>query len=83
MSIRSTRQTSCTLAHHNFSIQVTFQCKARCPAYDGIQLSGFKFFETDAPLKAQMGSGQLPPGEGVGAGSVKKGVICTGVVGGD
>lgn len=43
--------------------EVTFRCTARCPAYDGIQLSGFKYFETEVPLEAQMGSGQLPPGE--------------------
>ena len=45
-------------------MQVTFHCKACCPAYDGVQMSGFRYFETEAgaPLSAQMGSGQLPPG---------------------
>ncbi|GAX74288.1 hypothetical protein CEUSTIGMA_g1737.t1 [Chlamydomonas eustigma] len=44
--------------------EVTFSCSICCPSYDGLQMSGFRYFETEAevPLTAQMGSGQLPPG---------------------
>lgn len=42
--------------------QVTFSLEARTPAYDGVQLSGFKYYSSssDRPIKLQLGQTNIP-----------------------
>lgn len=45
-------------------LQVSFSLEARTPAYDGTQLSGYKYhsISPDTPLTLQLGQAQIPPG---------------------